>query len=182
MLQQLHDHPALRLRPPPWRAPPGLRLLLLHHGIPRLAALAGVLLDEGFSLDAFADVEEARAAVDGPHPPSVLLTPPGGRPMPGMVFARECLAVQPHLRVLYLTPLPWSAAVPLVGGERMLRVPCTVEELAGALRAPAPADRGRLDRGSAGLALGDQGRMAGQGRMETGTAGSRPLAWQRGLA
>ena len=91
--------------------------------------------------------------------------------MPGMVFARECLAVRPHLRVLYLTPLPWSAAVPLVGGERMLRVPCTVEELAGALRAPAPAP-----------APVPAGRPQAHGRMEAATAGSRPLAWQRGVA
>jgi hypothetical protein len=164
MLQQLHDRPPLRLRPPSWWEPPRSGLLLLHRGIERLVALAEVLLDEGYPLAAFACVDEARAAIDGAFPPAILLTPAGGRPMPGMVFARECLAARPLLRVLYLTPFPWSAAVPLVCRERMLRVPCTAEELGAALGALAPAP------------------AKAYGSSETGTAVSRPLAWQRGVA
>jgi hypothetical protein len=164
MLQQLHDRPKLRLRPPSRWEPALARLVLLHRGIPRLVALAEALHDEGYALEGFAGIDEARAAIDGAFSPAILLTPAGGRPMPGMVFARECLAARPLLRVLYLTPFPWSAAVPLVCRERLLRVPCTGEELGAALGALAPV------------------RAAAYGSAETGAAASRPLAWQRGVA
>lgn len=160
MLQQLHGSAITAPRPPPWRAPRALRLLLLHHASPRLVALADALIEAGYRLSAAAFPEEARDAIDGVDPPDVLLTSVGGgRPMPGMVFARECLAVAPGLRVLYLTPLPWPAAVPLVGGEQLLRVPFTAAELAATLRALAP----------------------GYGSSDTGTSTSRPLVWHRGV-
>ena len=115
-------------------APCAPRLLVLHHDEPRLVALAAALAEEGYCVAAAACDGAARASIDRDGPPDVLLTSATrGAPIAGLGFARACLARYPQLRVLYLTKLPWHAAMPLVGRERRLGVPFTATDLAVAL-------------------------------------------------
>jgi hypothetical protein len=116
------------------RAGPGRRLLVLHHRRPRVVALARALAEAGYTILEAADDHDARSLIDGGGPPDALLTVAGrGQPMSGLVFGRECLARLPGLRVLYVTPLPWPSAVPLVCGERRLQIPFSGADLTAAL-------------------------------------------------
>jgi len=109
------------------------RLLLLHHEDRRLLALVEALGDAGYRVQGAASAEEARRMIDRGVPDALLTSAGAGVPMPGLVFARECLARFADLRVLYLTGLPWAASLPLVARERLLRLPFTADDLAAQL-------------------------------------------------
>ena len=120
-----HDHP---------------RLLIVHHGDPRLAALEEVLSDLGYGVSVVATADEAVAAITRGPLPDVLLTahtPNGARR--GVAFARECLARWPTLHTLYVTFVPRAFPDMPSGREVVLAAPFNAEQLAMALAQFRPA-------------------------------------------
>lgn len=111
-----------------------LRLLVVHHGNCRLAALAALLNDMGDDATGFATSDEARAWLESGDPPDVLITmqPPGGA-TGVMAFARECLARYDGLHVIYVAWLPSAAPHPLLAREHVLAAPFTANCLAAVI-------------------------------------------------
>jgi CheY-like chemotaxis protein len=110
------------------------RLLIVHHGDPRLAALEDVLNDLGYGTTVVATADEAVAAITRGPLPDVLLTahtPTGARR--GVAFARECLARWPTLHALYVTFVPRAFPDMQGGREVVLAAPFNAKQLASAL-------------------------------------------------
>lgn len=126
-----------------WRERP--RLMVLHQGDHRLAALEHVLGDLGYRCSVVATPEDALAAIARGPLPDVLLTscsPHGPHCSSG--FPRECLARWPALRALYVSFISFvPPAVPDLLGTResALAAPFNAAQLAAALAAlwPGPA-------------------------------------------
>lgn len=128
---------ALAPAPKPLRERP--RLLVVHHGDRRVAALEPVLGDLGYRAIVVASGEDAIAAILRGPMPDVLITArdPSG-PRRGLAFPRECLARFPALRALYIMFLPRPVPDTLVGRERVLAAPFNADQLAGALNSLWP--------------------------------------------
>lgn len=121
------------------KRPRSVRLLLVHNGDRRLAALDRLLGELGYDAAVLATAEEARNWLDSEPPPDTLITTRDLEiPLRGLVFGRECLARYPLLHAVYVTWIPWGAASQLVGRERVLAAPFTAAGLAAAI-APAAA-------------------------------------------
>jgi hypothetical protein len=122
-----------------------VRLLVVHNGDSRLAALESLLSDLGYDAVVLAGVDEGRALLDREGPPDVLVTTHhGAAARAGMVFARECLARFPNLRALYVAWLPWPSQPPLVPRERVLPAPFSAARLADAIAAGGPAGKSAI--------------------------------------
>ncbi len=119
------------------------RLLIMHQGDPRLAALDQVLGDLGYHCSVVASPDDVVMTILRGDRPDVLLcacSPYSARR--GLAFPRECLARWPWLRALYFCFIP-QRLPELLGRERVLAAPFNATELAGALAAlcevvPAP--------------------------------------------
>ena len=117
------------------------RLLIVHHGDPRLAALELVLGEFGYGAALVGTAEEAIAAiVRGPQPDVLLTARTTSSARRGFAFARECLARWPALRALYISFIPRPTPDVLAGRERVLAAPFNAEQLAAALTILWPAD------------------------------------------
>ena len=117
------------------------RLLIVHHGDTRLAALEQVLGDLGYGAVVVATAEEAIAAIArGPQPDVLVTTRTTGSARRGVGFARECLARWPALRALYIRFIPSPVPDVLAGRERILAAPFNAEQIAAALAALWPAE------------------------------------------
>jgi CheY-like chemotaxis protein len=117
------------------------RLLIVHHGDPRLAALKEVLNDLGYGTTVVATSDEAIAAITrGPMPDVLLIahTPNGARR--GVAFARDCLARWPTLNTLYITFVPRAFPDMPSRREIVLAAPFNAEQLAAALAQFRPAN------------------------------------------
>ena len=112
------------------------RLLVMHQGDPRLAALEPVLGDLGYRGSVVGTPDEVVTAIQRGPQPDVLLTvcsPYSARR--GLVFPRECLARWPALRALYFCFIPQRLPELLPGRELVLAAPFNAAELADALAA-----------------------------------------------
>jgi CheY-like chemotaxis protein len=117
------------------------RLLIVHHGDLRLAALEAVLGDLGYGATVAAGPDEALAAIARDPVPDVLLTAPTpGGPRRGIAFARDCLARVPGLRALYISFVPRPAPELSGARESVLAAPFNADQFAAALAALWPAD------------------------------------------
>jgi CheY-like chemotaxis protein len=114
------------------------RLLVMHQGDPRLAALEQVLGELGYRCTVVGTPEEVVATIQRGPAPDVLLTacsPYSARR--GLAFPRECLARWPALRALYFCFIPQRLPEMLEGRERVLAAPFNASELTAALDALA---------------------------------------------
>lgn len=117
-----------------------LRLLIVHHGDARLAALEDVLTDLGYSAMVAATADEALAAIArGPLPDVLLTTRAPCSPRRGAVFPTECLARWPTLHTLYVSFVPRTFPDLPRGREIVLAAPFNAEQLAAALAQLRPA-------------------------------------------
>jgi CheY-like chemotaxis protein len=125
--------------PKPLRERP--RLLVVHNGDRRVAALESVLGEIGYRATVVAGPEEAIAAIARGPMPDVLIVPrnPAG-PRRGLAFPRECLSRWPSLRALYIMFIPRPVPDALVGRERVLAAPFNADQLAAALAALWPVE------------------------------------------
>jgi CheY-like chemotaxis protein len=113
---------------------PRPRLLIVHHGDGRLAALEAVLIDLGYDATLAATGDDALAAISRGPLPDVLLT--GGQPNTprrGVAFARDCLAKWPALRAMYVTFVPRLLPDARAAREHVLIAPFNADQLATAL-------------------------------------------------
>lgn len=118
--------------------PRPVRLLVVHNGDRRLAALEALLHDLSYDAVVLASADEARNLLDEEGPPDVLVTARhAGTQMRGAVFARECLARYPLMQALYISWMPWSSTTPLGPRERVLQAPFTAAGLTAAIAAVA---------------------------------------------
>ena len=126
------SRPALRDRP---------RLLVVHHGDRRVAALEPVLADLGYRAAVVPGADDALGAIARGPMPDVLIVPrnPSG-PRRGLGFPRECLGRWPALRALYIMFLPRPTPDTLIGRERVLAAPFNAPQLAAALASLWPGD------------------------------------------
>ena len=117
------------------------RLLVVHHGDPRVAALEPVLADLGYRAAVVPGADDALGAIVRGPMPDVLIVPrnPSG-PRRGLGFPRECLGRWPALRALYIMFLPRPTPDNLIGRERVLEAPFNADQLAAALASLWPSD------------------------------------------
>jgi len=117
------------------------RLLIVHHGDPRLAALELVLNELGYGATVVGTAEEAiNAIARGPMPDVLLTSRTSTSARRGLAFARDSLARWPALRALHISFIPRPIPDVLVGRERLLAAPFNAEQLADALAALWPAE------------------------------------------
>jgi CheY-like chemotaxis protein len=110
------------------------RLLVMHEGDRRLAALEDVLGDLGYRGTVAGTPEEVIAAVlRGPQPDVLLTACSRHSARRSLAFPRECLARWPALRALYICFIPQRLPELLAGRERVLAAPFNERELATAL-------------------------------------------------
>jgi CheY-like chemotaxis protein len=113
---------------------PRPRLLIVHHGDARLAALEAVLTDLGYDAALAATTDNALAAIShGPLPDVLLTTGQTNGPHRGVAFARECLAKWPALRAVYVTFVPRPLPDARGAREHVLIAPFNADQLATAL-------------------------------------------------
>ncbi len=118
---------------------PRPRLLIVHHGDGRLAALETVLSDLGYDAMLAATADDAVAAIARGPLPDVLLTTGqstvahSNGPRRGVTFARDCLARWPALRALYVTFVPRLLPDARGARESLLIAPFNADQLATAL-------------------------------------------------
>jgi CheY-like chemotaxis protein len=126
-------------RPPPDSPPKGAsgpspRLLIVHNGDCRLAALEAVLSDLGYDAAMAANGEDAVAAIaHGPLPDVLLTIGQSNCPRRGLAFARDCLARWPTLRAIYVSFLPRPLPDARSAREHVLIAPFNANQLAMAL-------------------------------------------------
>jgi hypothetical protein len=115
------------------------RLLVMHEGDRRLAALDDVLGDLGYRGTVVGTPDEVVAAILRGPPPDVLLAAcrPRGA-YRGLGFPRDCLSRWTALRALYICFIPQSLPNVLAGRERVLAAPFNERELGEALAALWP--------------------------------------------
>ncbi len=122
---------------PAFAAPEALgpRLLIVHFGDRRLAALEAALVELGYEATVAATAEDALGAIARGPVPDVLLTTPaaGAGPRRGVGFARDCLARWPALRALYIDFVPRPLPEPPGPRECPLIAPFNADQLAAAL-------------------------------------------------
>ena len=115
------------------------RLLVVHHGDPRLEALGQAVGELGYPVAAVAEWNEAISALLGVPAPDVLVTAPNpAAPLRDLAFPRECLARWPTLRALYVSFSPRLTPEALTGRERALAAPFNADQLSAALAALCP--------------------------------------------
>ncbi len=115
------------------------RLLIVHHGDRRVAALEPLLAGIGYEASAAATAAEALAAMARGAVPDVLVNTDQGAPSrQGGGFVRDCLARWPALRALTVTFLPFPRALEPQGREALLAAPFDAAQLARALAALGP--------------------------------------------